>query len=201
MMMPSTASQAAVRARPRIVLTRHGRPDLRLPRRVRPRDWPALVHAYDRAGICPASLPKRPLAQLASQCGLVACSPLRRSVESARLLGGTQETLCDELFREVALPHASWTLPPLHPYVWGTLFRFAWMCGFARNGEDRAGAQRRADAVTHRLVELANERGSVLLVGHGVLNQLIAKNLRARGWQGPRLPGITFWAFAVYSSP
>lgn len=199
--MPFTASQAAVGHRPRIVLTRHGRPDLRLPSRVRRRDWPALVHAYDRAGICSASLPKLSLAELAAQCGLVACSPLRRSVESARLLDGARETLCDELFREVALPHARWPVPPLHPYVWGALFRAAWMCGFARNGEDRAAAQRRADAVTQRLMELAYQRGSVLLVGHGVLNQLIANNLRQRGWQGPRLPGVRFWAFAVYWAP
>ncbi|WP_231886464.1 hypothetical protein [Methylomonas methanica] len=40
--------------------------------------------------------------------------------------------------------------------------------------------------------------GSVLLVGHGLMNYLIAQQLRANGWHGPAKPGKRFWEYGVY---
>lgn len=193
------ATSEAARGRPRIVLMRHGRPDLQLPRRLSPREWPDLLRAYDGAGVSFHSLPAGRLAELASECDLVLCSPLRRSIESARMLGC--QPLCDDLYREVALPHASWNRPRLHPYLWAAAFRGLWTLGVAHNGEDREAARLRAREVARRLSQWANARGTVLLVGHGLFNQLIARSLREDGWQGPRLPGIDFWSFGIYTRP
>jgi broad specificity phosphatase PhoE len=203
-MMRSRATRAArvdaaTECRPRIILMRHGRPDVNLPRSIRPCDWAELVRRYDHAGLRDDSLPGVSLAHVASQCRLIVCSPLRRSLESAQRLSSAHPLLCDDMFREVALPHPHWRQPRLHPYIWGVVLRGLWRLSLGSNGEDRDAAQRRIDEVAHRLIGIAVARGSVLLVGHGVLNQLLARNLRRRGWRGPWIPDLGFWGFGVYT--
>ena len=39
---------------------------------------------------------------------------------------------------------------------------------------------------------------SIVLVAHGGINKLIAKELRYRGWQGPRLPRSRHWGCTTY---
>ena len=39
---------------------------------------------------------------------------------------------------------------------------------------------------------------SIVLVAHGGINRLIAKELRSRGWQGPRLPRSQHWGCTTY---
>jgi broad specificity phosphatase PhoE len=56
----------------------------------------------------------------------------------------------------------------------------------------------RARGAAQRLIELARERGSVLLVGHGVMNRLIAAALLARGAVGPRRLRSGYWTSGVY---
>ncbi|WMP19050.1 hypothetical protein [Thiothrix lacustris] len=45
---------------------------------------------------------------------------------------------------------------------------------------------------------LAEEYGSVLLVGHGIMNRLLAKELHKQGWQVELSPSSKHWAFGVY---
>jgi broad specificity phosphatase PhoE len=40
--------------------------------------------------------------------------------------------------------------------------------------------------------------GSVVLVAHGGINRLIAKELRRRGWRGPRMPQSQHWGCTTY---
>jgi hypothetical protein len=42
---------------------------------------------------------------------------------------------------------------------------------------------------------MAEAHGTVLLVGHGLVNYLIAQQLRANGWRGPSKPGKRFWEY------
>ena len=39
---------------------------------------------------------------------------------------------------------------------------------------------------------------SIVLVAHGGINKMIAKELRSRGWQGPRLPRSQHWGCTTY---
>ena len=58
----------------------------------------------------------------------------------------------------------------------------------------------RARAAT--AARLLQERGVhddvVALVGHGMMNILIARELRAAGWRGPRMPSRRHWGFGIY---
>lgn len=70
--------------------------------------------------------------------------------------------------------------------------------GFSSNGESFRASRVRATAGAEMLKNAAVEYGSVLLVGHELINHFIAKELLITGWQGPKSPGKRHWEFGVY---
>ncbi len=82
--------------------------------------------------------------------------------------------------------------------VWAGLARAAWFAGWADGVESFRDARARAASAAAILCEHAETRGAVALVGHGLMNILIAGQLRAAGWGGPRLPSQRHWGYAVY---
>jgi len=125
-------------------------------------------------------------------------SPLRRSLESARLLAPAAEPLIDARFREAELPSAIRSRLRLPAKVWAGLARAAWFGGWSDGVESFRDARARAASAATILTEHAETRGAVALVGHGLMNILIAAQLRAAGWRGPRLPSQRHWGYAVY---
>jgi hypothetical protein len=65
----------------------------------------------------------------------------------------------------------------LSPTLWAAFFRVMWLLGISRNAEPLEVAKHRAFQAARILVAYAKEsNGPVLLMGHGVMNRLIAKN-------------------------
>lgn len=179
-----------------IVLIRHGRPAFAFSRRVPASELQAQVAAYDACTIC--DTPPKAAIDVAQRCAAVVCSDLTRSLHSARALQCKEIALADALFREAGFPHAQWRWPPLPVAAWAVLFRALWVFGFSQGGESVAASRQRAQTAARRLAQLARERGSVLFVGHGIINRYIADALIAQGWNGPRRPGVRYWGHAVY---
>jgi hypothetical protein len=48
------------------------------------------------------------------------------------------------------------------------------------------------------LAARAQAVGTILLLGHGFMNLLIAGALRRREWKGPQIPSWRHWGYAVY---
>jgi broad specificity phosphatase PhoE len=78
------------------------------------------------------------------------------------------------------------------------LFRLAWFCGFDSRAETASMAAQRAGEGAEKLISLAQEAEAVFLVGHGVMNSLIAKQLLTRGARGPRLTHSRYWDCSIY---
>jgi broad specificity phosphatase PhoE len=135
----------------------------------------------------------------AGQCKVIVTSDLLRSVESGRILGSRTPMISDGLFREAGLPYGSAAFIRMPPSVWAVLFRFLWSFGFKTNGESIHVFRKRAQSAAMLLISLASEHDSVLLVGHGLLNSYIARELSSAGWQGPGRTTIRHWGFTVYS--
>ena len=142
--------------------------------------------------------PGADLEQLIRDARCLIASPLRRSIESARLIAPAVVPLIDDHFREPALPCAITSRLRLRPAVWTTLARTAWLCGWSAGVESFKAARTRAAAAAQILIARAEAAGSVALLGHGFMNILIAGRLRAVGWKGPRFPPPRHWAFGVY---
>jgi len=181
-----------------IILARHGRPawDFRTPI-----PGHALAEWLRGEADAPLDASPRPGAELERLSRTAQClvtSPLRRSRDSARLLAPAMVLLIDPCFREAELPSAFRSSLLLRPEMWTWLARSAWFCGWSAGVESVKGARERAANAAAVLTGQAEACGTVVLVGHGLMNILIARRLRAAGWRGPRFPSPRHWTFGVY---
>lgn len=158
----------------------------------------AWVERYNAANVVGHERPEA-LKRLAASADIVVCSSLLRCVESRGHLHCECSSEPDPLFREAHLPYPGWSFPLMPSRFWRLAFRAAWFLGFASNTEPVSDSRRRANAAADKLVELAETHGSVLLMGHKIMNALIATELRRRGWQGPALPLLSgYWHPSSY---
>lgn len=186
----------------KIVLLRHGEPEIDLMSMQKMRlpacDLPVILDLYTKVGINGKARPGSEALNIAANCNAVVCSSLRRSIDSAKMLGINEIQLIDDVFCESNLPYAKWKYPKLTLYTWFLFFRTLWLLGYSKNGESISASHERAVKGVKILQDITAQYGSVLLVGHGLVNRLIAKELLSRGWQGPKKPGDNYWQFSVY---
>jgi broad specificity phosphatase PhoE len=178
-----------------IVLARHGQPNFERGARVSPRDLRGWIDRYNEAGVF--GEPPSDVLRCAGSMATIVSSSARRCVESALRLA-PDRTLVDDLFREADLPYPSWSYPKLNPGTWAVLFRAAWALGFSANAESFSAAKVRARLAATRLIELGRDTSSVLLIGHGIMNMLIAQQLLKLGASGPKRPAGRCWGCSVY---
>jgi len=181
----------------RIALVRHGKPRIESAQ-ISARHLGGWIEAYDRAGIDPALPPPPTLRDLAATSACTLSSDLPRAVESLRALVPERTSPAERIFREAGLPSLPSSYVRLDPQLWAFLARVSWFLGWSRATESADRARRRARSACQHLAELAADHGSVLLVGHGIFNALIAWELRATGWRGPIWPTRRYWSTAVY---
>lgn len=84
--------------------------------------------------------------------------------------------------------------------VWGILCRASWFLGYAGTVESRRAAIERAQSVARRLDELAPS-GPVTVIAHGIMNLLVASELRRLRWTGPRLPNHHHGGTSTFRRP
>lgn len=182
----------------RIVLMRHGRPLLDKTGWIAPADLERWIERYNRAEVASDGVPDECWQQVGSAAFIVA-STATRALSSLHVLGYTA-SMTDAIFREAELPFARWRFPLLAPSLWAAYFRILWFFGYSRNAESIQAARVRARAAAHELIAFA-ERGPVLLMGHGIMNRLIAQELAALGWSAPAKPSSDHWGISVHRSP
>jgi hypothetical protein len=62
----------------------------------------------------------------------------------------------------------------------------------------RAAVRARAAVAAGALARLADDHQSVVAIGHGWFNRFVARELRRRGWQGPRFVPSGYWSSVTY---
>ena len=182
----------------RIVLARHGRLIWDFATPVSGRGFGEWLYGENHAPIDTSHRPSAELQDLVRTADGIVASPLRRSLESARLLAPAVVPLVDACFREAELPFTIASGLRLPPIIWAGLARIAWFCGWSPGVETFRAARGRAAEAARALAVQAESRGAVVLVGHGLMNILIAARLRGAGWSGPLWLGQRHWGFAVY---
>jgi broad specificity phosphatase PhoE len=190
---------APMTIRTKIVLMRHGEPTSRYSAWIAGREFGAWVRSFDQGGIKEAMLIPDEVRQLASTIGLVISSDLLRATQSAARLA--RKTVIDPDLREAGLVESFRTSLRAPVSLWLAAARLAWRLDVTSSQEPIAAARARAQRVTDNVISLAWEHRSVLVVGHGVFNSLIARRLRALGWSGPLLPPSRYWSVATYRPP
>jgi len=179
----------------KIILVRHGEPDVKTGEKISGAEIPSFLNRYNNAALKPNSLPSSRLLFLSTNATII-CSDLKRSYCSAQRCNVSPD-IADALFSESIPPHFQNNLLRLKPKTWLLLSRLLWLMGFSLHGESFKSAKKRAtDAADILLHEV--KRRDVLLFGHGLFNILIAKELRKRGYTGPKVPARNFWEYGVY---
>ena len=182
----------------RIVLARHGQPDWDRDTPIAGSEMAKWNKGRDNAPLDPESRPSKRLVSFAKNSHLIATSELRRSIDSAKLLAPGRKPHVEPLFREVYLPTAIHSRAKLPPKVWSATLRAAWHLGWSPGVESHKEAEARAILAAEELEKLAQRHHTVLLIGHGMMNGLIGRNLRRAGWKGPVLRARKHWAYTVY---
>jgi broad specificity phosphatase PhoE len=183
-----------------ILLVRHGRPQCDHATRIRGGEFGTWVACYDDAPLDKSLKPAPELLERVSGMRCIVTSTLRRSVESASILAPGRPVVSEALFKEAGIPTALPFRVPLSPGAWDALARAAWLLGVAAGDESFRKARTRAAHAATRLVDLARQHGKVALVGHGMLNTLIARRLRAVGWTGTGNPRAYWGCVALQNS-
>src|SRR5665213_2680188 len=182
----------------RILLIRHGRPDIALSPRTSHAGFAAYIDAYEEAGLSPANLPPSELRDLARELDHVFTSDRPRSRQSAAALASHAELIADPLFAEA--PLAAPRIPLLNMKVpkWAVISRILWHVGFHPGIENARAATRRAVRAADILIARARRSGATALVAHGYFNWMIGRELARRGFVRTGSHRARYWNTVTY---
>jgi broad specificity phosphatase PhoE len=183
----------------RIILVRHGQPDIAISPLASHREFRDYIDAYEDAGLNPESAPPDELQDLVGELSAVFTSERKRSQDSARALAPNAELIADPLFAEA--PLASPPIPLLKMKVpkWAVVSRILWHAGYHPEIENYRRAKHRAARAADILIARANRDGVTALVAHGYFNLIIGRELRHRGFRKSGAHRAHFWNSVIYT--
>jgi len=181
----------------KIILVRHAKVLVPETKPLYASEIKAGIEVYDHAPIDTAIPNRSELVALAEESAYLVCSGLSRSVASLALLGYTPD-MQDAVFNELAVPSVDWKGVKLPPQGWLVLFRVASLFGYRGGGESLSDAKARAILAVDRLTEAKVEGQNTMLIGHGLMNRFIAKELKRRGWRETKTLGRANGSYGIF---
>lgn len=166
-------------------------------RKIYANELKSVVEEYDQAPIEKDMENYEALKELADEVDYFVSSGLRRSVDSLALLGKKANHL-DELFAEVESPYTKRKIMKLPLYTWGFWFKLVWSLGYSGGSRSYKESKEDARQGAVKLEGFAHEHCTVLLLGHGLKNMLIAKALKKQGWSEQQKMSLKNWGYGVY---
>ncbi|KPQ37319.1 MAG: Fructose-2,6-bisphosphatase [Phormidesmis priestleyi Ana] len=181
-----------------ITLIRHGPPVVSLSQRVPGNQFRRFVERYDAARIAQRALPPLAVQQVVAEANVVFASNRPRAMHTAELLGVRMPPVVNSEFREIEFPVDFPSQLRFSALTWSAIALLLWRMGYTSRSESLALSRARAKAAADLLEGQSRNAESVVLVAHGGINRLIAKELRKRGWRGRRLPRSQHWGCTTY---
>jgi len=186
----------------KIVIQRHGKPDIGKWGKIPSSEMIQWINCYNESGV---TIDNKPCSESLAHAknSFVVCSTLERSMHSVELLK-VDEFVADASFCEAELPVVNVPLLKMAPHSWSIMFRIFWFLGLSKNVESKMEISSRVKLACTTLETLAEEHKNILLIGHGIMNRLIAKELLERGWGGEKAPngkkyhGYSYWEYSVF---
>ena len=184
----------------KVTLIRHGKPTWRVSGWLSPFQFSEWIKMYDTSGVLESgTIPSETITE-AMEANLIVTSGLKRAIHSASLLNSNCKTIPHPLFNEVELPvllkRNCWLKLPV--FIWLFVNRLVWFLGYAQDVESYREVRNRAKAAATQLIELAEEKGHIVVVGHGWFNRLIGRELQKSGFQSRKAPAWRYWEAVTY---
>jgi broad specificity phosphatase PhoE len=188
--------------RGRIIIARHGRPNLSREVKITSKEYGEWWKQYDASGLHPDERVPASLVEAAKGAAHVYSSTLPRAIETAKqVVQGARDVPQDALFVEAHLPPPPIPGIKLRPGTWGGISRAFWICGYTKGGkfESHFATWKRVHQIADRLIEMT-EDGNVVLCAHGYLNWMIYRCLKKRhNWLLVHHEGRNdYWSWRAY---
>jgi broad specificity phosphatase PhoE len=151
------------------------------------------------ADLDPRSRPPKGLLEATAEAELIISSEKPRAYQSALELCRGKAVLRLEELNEVPLPRIRIPLVQLRAEAWSVLGRLAQAAGYSYEAETIAAALRRSKVVAQRIVQHAATNQKIVVVGHGVINFLIAVNLKGSGWRVRTSGHSSYWRWQLFT--
>lgn len=184
----------------KIILLRHGKPDLTASKNISPYEFIQWIKDYDGTELCSSSLPPETTIEQVKASSLLICSALRRSINSAKALKSTQDLISNAMFNEADMPSTTWQFPKLPAQIWAIIFRLSWRMGFTAGGKVESFKQttNRAKTAASELIRYAESHDEIILVGHGIFNRLLAQQLKKSHWSQIKPLSNGYWSHGIF---
>jgi len=179
-----------------ITFIRHACVDIKKYDNISAREFGLWIDEYNISSIKEEVQNKDTIFKILDDADIILCSELKRSIESVGLFDKSA-TSVNEFFNEVELPYASWNLIRLRPPIWLIIFRALWFLGYSKNVESYNRAKKRAKLAAEMLIDLSANRKSITLMGHGLMNRLIIKELLACNYIKVKNTGNKNWSYCI----
>jgi len=165
----------------KIILIRHAKVDIDNTQKINATSLKHWVKAYDAAELCSESKPGQKVIDVVKSTDVVVTSSLKRAIDSANLLG-TDIDESNALFNEASIPDVQLPFLKFKPKTWLVILRVMLLFGLGKKDASFKASKLQAGEAVKRLLELADARENVVLVGHGGMNWLIRQGLLKEGW-------------------
>lgn len=182
----------------RIILVRHGKPSLSRSVWIDWRGYRDWWRQYDEGGLAEMQNIPAEVQTLANEADLIISSPLRRAVETARLLRASAPDQLDEDLVEAALPPPHLGPIKFRPKTWGVLARVFWYCGWSDGLESHKTARQRANKMALKLAGHTKDGKTVLVTAHGWYNRMLKGSLQKQGWKCIHQNGDLHWSHRIF---
>jgi len=155
------------------------------------------VEHYNTAPIV-ETLPQSAVIQQIKHANVVVASSLSRTHDSLALVG-VKPSVKDSVFDEAEVPPGKIPCIKLYPRQWLVVLRLMMLVGMGKKSSSLKASKSRASKAANDLIVLAQTKHSVVLMGHGGMNWLIAKALEKEGWDcAEDAHSSKNWGYKVY---
>jgi len=180
----------------KIILLRHGKVNISYKKKLYAKEMEEWIKEYNYSSIFDVEVPLD-VKYILTECDVFVCSELQRSQESL-VLCKRKFYVSHAFFNEVDLPYGNWGRIKFSVSFWLVFFRILWFLRYSANGETFEKGKLRGKEATQKLIGYAENKKGVLLVGHGIMNQLIGRELIKRGWKCKETMKNHPWSYTVF---
>ncbi len=181
----------------KIILLRHGEVDIDTNKNISASQFKEWITKYNNANIKVEFSSKKEVENILNEADILVSSSLKRAVQSMELFDKTAFEV-NTVFDEAELPCANWSLLKLKPKSWLIIFRILWFFGYSTNSESYKMFKSRVRRATKRLIDLSKEHKTVILIGHGVINNFIRKELLLAKYDEEKKLKNSNWDYGVF---
>ena len=181
----------------KIILLRHGEVDIQNYKNMSSIEFGEWIIEYNNSDIKSDFLQKNDIKKLLNETDILICSTLRRSLLSLETLKKIPFE-SNALFNEAEIPYSRSNFLRLKAIHWLVIYRILWFLGYSKNAESYKQTKIRAKEATGYLIKLSENNESVILVGHGIMNKLIQKELLLNKYLERKKTKNKNWDYSVF---